>query len=251
MEKQEEVKKEFKLYQKWWFWLILLGIAIAIGFTIIMVMAFNIAIGGINEVAIEVQKIDKEATLYTSAGGNVVIIEVPNYSDDTKKEKVERIKSKIKSYAQNDKVLSNYSKLIISSKINKDNAENFYLSNNVYTLPNLEPDIENGSLYIDFIQYTKDTLNNTATSNNIENKGEDITLTAGKYIVGNDIKEGKYDAIAQANHGNFFVNGSTSVNEILSAKNDGFGIPKYSNIILKNGDKVEITSGLKILLQAK
>lgn len=252
---EKETKKEKELYKKWWFWLIILAIVIVAGFTIIILMAFNIATSGINKVAISVQNIDNEATVYTSAGGNTIIIEIPNYTDDAKKYKKEAIEALIKKYAEEDGELSNYSEAIICEKINSDdNVKDYFLTTTVYSLPSMTEEAEKEDIYIDFLEYTKKTLNTTSsnTNNNSEEaKGEDITLTAGKYTVGTDIKAGKYDAIAQANSGNFFVSGSTSVNEILSAKNDGFGIPKYSNLILKNGDIVEIRSGLSVKLQAK
>ena len=247
-------KKEKGLYKKWWFWLILLAIVIVIGFTTIMVMALNIATGGIHEVALAVQKIDSEATVYTSAGGNTIVIEIPNYSDDTKKYKEEAIKILIKGYTGENGILSNYSKAILCEKINSDdNIKDYFLSTKIYTLPDMTQDIDNSDVYIDFIEYTKKSLNTTSTTNNstTTEKGENITLTAGKYIVGEDIKQGKYDAVAKKGSGNFFVHGSSSVNEILSAKNDGWGIEKYSNLNLKSGDTLEITSSLSVELQAK
>lgn len=252
---EEKTKKEKNFYKKWWFWLIILAIVIVVGFVIIMAMAFNIVTSGINKVAFDVQAIDNEATVYTSAGGNTVIVEIPNYTDDTKLAKKEAIETILKNYASDDDVLSNYSRAVICLKINSDtNSKDYFLSTTVYSLPSMTENTELSNLYIDFVEYTKQSLNTTSSttsSSSDEQKGEDITLTAGKYTVGTDIKPGKYDAIAEANSGNFFVNGSTSVNEILSARNDGFGIPKYSNLVLKEGDVVEIRSGLSVKLQAK
>lgn len=252
---EKEQKKEKALYKKWWFWVIILAIVIVVGFVIIMAMAFGVATSGIHKVAFDVQAIDNEATVYTSAGGNTVIVEIPNYTDDTKLEKKEAIETTLKNYANNDGVLSNYSKAVICLRINSDtNLKDYFLSTTVYSLPDMTEDTESSDIYIDFVEYTKQSLSTTSANtnnSNVEEKGEDIILTAGKYTVGTDIKPGKYDAIAQANMGNFFVSGFTSVNEILSAKNDGFGIPKYSNLTLKEGDIVEIRSSLSIKLQAK
>lgn len=253
-EKKAEQRKEKTFYKKWWFWVILLAITIVIGITTIMVIALNIATGGIHEVALAVQKIDNEATVYTSAGGNTIIIEIPNYSDDTKKYKEEAIKILIESFAKDNGILSNYSKAILCEKINSDdNIEDYFLSTKIYSLPNMIQDIENNDIYIDFMEYTKKSLNTTSTTshNATSEKGENITLTAGKYVVGEDIKQGKYDVVAKGGSGNFFVHGSSSVNEILSAKNNGWGIDKYSNLSLKSGDTVEITSNLSVELQAK
>lgn len=254
---KEETKKEKNFYKKWWFWLILLVMLIVIGIVTIMITALIITTTGIHEVAMSVQKIDNEATVYTSAGGNTLIVEIPNYSDDTKKDKVDAIEVLLKRYAKENEVLHNYSKAIICEKIeSNDNIEDYFLTTKVYSLPSMTQDTTAGDIYIDFVEYTKKTLNSTssATNSNAE-KGEDIELTTGKYIVGTDIKAGKYDVVAQSGSGNFFVNGSTSVNEILSieaSKKANYGyIDKYTNLTLKNGDTVELRSGLKVLLQAK
>lgn len=252
--KKEIPKKEKDFYKKWWFWLILLAIVIVIGFTIIMVIAFNIATGGINEVALAVQNIDSEAIVYTSAGGNTIIIEIPNYSDDTKKYKEEAIETLIKKYADENGILSNYSNAILCEKINSDdNIEDYFLSTKVYSLPSMTQDINQGDVYIDFIEYTKKSLNTTSTTKNSTTveKGEDITLTAGKYTVGTDIKAGKYDAIAQTGRGNLFVKGTSYVNEMLGTSDSSHYIPSYNNITLKDGDTIEVTSSLKVLFQAK
>ena len=250
---ENETKKEKNFYKKWWFWVIVLAIVVVIGFTAIIIMALNIATTGIHEVALSVQNIDNEATVYTSAGGNTIIVEIPNYTDDAKKYKKEAIEILLKSYANEGGILNNYSKAIICEKINsEDGIEDYFLTTTVYSLPSMTQDTEQGDIYIDFVEYTKQTLN--TTSSNVvtteEQKGEDITLTAGKYTVGTDIKAGKYDAIAQAGSGNFFVDGSTSVNEILSVdvSNTKYGyIDKYNNLTLKDGDTVELRGNVKVL----
>ncbi len=252
--KKEKQKKEKTFYKKWWFWVIILAIVIVIGATIIMAIALNIVTGGIHKVSLAVQTIDNEATVYTSAGSNTIIIEIPNYSDATKKNKEEAIKILIEKLAKNNEILSNYSKAILCEKINSDdNIEDYFLSIKTYLLPNMTQDLENSDVYIDFLEYTKKNLNTTSTTSDTKSteKGENITLTAGKYVVGEDIKQGKYDAVARKGSGNFFVDGSSSVNEILSAKNDGWGIEKYSNLSLKTGDTVEIRNNLSVELQAK
>lgn len=253
--KEKEVKKEKTFYKKWWFWLIILATVIVIGITIIMTTALFLATEGIHKVAREVQEVDNEATVYTSAGENTIIVEIPNYTDDEKLTKKETIKKVLTKYANNDEgILSNYSKAVICTRINSDtNIEDYFLTTEVYELPSMTEKNELSDIYIDFVEYTKQSLKITSSNSNIseEQKGEDITLTAGKYTVGTDIKPGKYDAIAELNSGNFFVNGSTNVNEILSARNDGFGIPKYSNLTLKQGDTVEVRSSLSVKLQAK
>ena len=241
-----------ELIKKWWFWLIIVIIVAIIGFTAIMVVALNITTGGIHKVAKVVQNLDNDATVYTSAGGNTLIIEIPNYSDDTKKYKEEMIIEAIKQATGKNGVLQGYSKVIICERINSDEIKDYFITNKVYSLPDMTLNTEEGSIYIDFVEYTKKSLTTSSMNNDTtQDKGEDIELTAGKYTVGTDIKAGKYDAIAQANSGNFFAKGSTSVNEILSAKDDGYGIPKYSNLTLKTGDTVEISGRLILKLQAK
>lgn len=254
-------KEKIPVYKKWWFWVILLAITIVVGITIIMVTALFITTTGIHKVAKMVQEIDNEATVYTSAGGNTLIVELPNYTDDTKKHKLEAIEIALKAYAGENGILHNYSKAIICEKMNssEDNIKNYFIATKVYSLPDMTLDKEAGDVYIDFVEYTKKSLNSTTSSNSTisdnSTKGEDVTLSAGKYIVGADIKPGKYDAIAQSGSGNFFVHGTTSVNEILAidaAQKSNYGyIDKYSNITLKNGDTVELRSNLKVLLQAK
>ena len=67
-------------------------IALIISFTVIMMVGFSIATSGINEIAMTIQDIDNEATLYSSAGGNTVVVEIPNYTDNTKKTKLNKLK---------------------------------------------------------------------------------------------------------------------------------------------------------------
>lgn len=256
MSDEEEKKKQ--IYKKWWFWLIILAIIIVISLTIIMGTVFHTATSGINEVALVVQNIDSEATVYISAGENTIVVEIPNYTDATKKNKEQEILKTIKNYA-NSARLSNYSKFVLCEKMNSDkNVKDYFLTSRVYELPSMNEIQEEADIYIDFVEYTKQTVNKSSSTNNsnsAQEKGEDITLTAGKYTVGTDIKPGKYDAIAQSGSGNFFVKGSDSVNEILSSsasKNTSYGyIDKYTNLMLKNGDTVELRSNLKVLLQAK
>ena len=180
---EKEAKKEKSFYKKWWFWVIVLAIVIIIAFTIIMGMAFNVTTSGIHEVALSVQNIDNEAIVYTSAGGNTIIIEIPNYTDSTKEYKVDAIISLIKGYAKDDGILSNYSKVILCEKINSDNnIEDYFLTTKVYSLPSMTENTEQGDIYIDFIEYTKQSLSTTSsgtTNTTEEQKGEDITLTAG------------------------------------------------------------------------
>jgi len=253
-----EENQKTKLYQKWWFWLCIVGIALIVGFVLIMMVGFNIATGGINEVAMKVQSIDNEATLYSSAGGNTVVVEMPNYKDDTKKDKKEKIENIIKEYASNGGILNNYSKFILIRKINSDDKKDYFYNTDIYALPSMIKNEYEGKVYIDFVEFTKESMSNpnasSSSSSNIitTTKGEDITLTQGNYTVGEDVKAGKYDVIAiNGTSGNINIEGG-SWHDVLSDKQNNYGWEKtYKNLTLKNGQIIEITNGLQIKLEAK
>lgn len=215
---------------------------------------------GLNDLDSLVENIDSEATVYASADKKILIVEIPNYSDDTKKAKVDNI---IKTVSDNlDNLPNSYSKFILLEKMNSDDSKDYYLYTSVYELPSMEEITDESMIYIDFVKFTTDALSSSSTSTstdtssttsteNASNKGEDITLTAGNYVVGEDIKAGKYDAIAQSGKGNLFVRGTTSVNEMLGVTDSQYYIKNYNNITLKDGDTIEITSSLSVLFQAK
>ena len=71
------------------------------------------------------------------------------------------------------------------------------------------------------------------------------TLTTGKYIVGEDVAPGKYDVILVSGNGNFFVDGSSHVNEIFGTSSKYY-ISEYKNLYLENGDEIELRSNLKV-----
>ena len=234
-----------KLTKKWWFWVILLSIVVIISIAIVISAAMFITTEGIHKVARTIQSIDNEATVYSSAGSNVVIVQIPNYTDESKANKKDLIVEAIKVFAKNE--LSNYSKFVLVSQIPSQENKDYFLNIDCYTMPQVQLETDSSNLYIDFLDITKQGL----TDSKEKSKGEDIELSTGKYTVGEDIKAGKYDAIAKSGSGNFWVTGKNSVNEILSAKNDSFGTNQYSNLVLNNGDIIEIRSNLKVLLQAK
>ena len=76
--------------------------------------------------------------------------------------------------------------------------------------------------------------NSNSASSTSSNKGEDITLKQGNYVVGEDVKAGKYDVIAiNGTSGNISIEGG-SWHGILSDKNNDYGWEKtYSNLTLK------------------
>lgn len=99
----------------------------------------------------------------------------------------------------------------------------------------------------------------TTEGNKEEEKGQDIELKAGTYIIGEDVKAGKYDVQATKGMGNFFVYGDGAlggikVNQAFSAtesQSQGLFGSTYSNLKLNNGDKIEINSNLVVKLIAK
>lgn len=115
-------------------------------------------------------------------------------------------------------------------------------------ITSLENQIASLKSEITSLQAQRESLN---TEIKKATSAEDIVLTAGNYVVGTDIKAGKYDAIAQAGRGNIYVKGSSSVIESMGTTDDSYYLREYKNITLKNGDTVEITSKLKVKLQAK
>lgn len=247
--------EEKKVYQKWWFWVCIVLLALIMGFVLIMMVGFKIATSGISEVAMTIQNIDNEATVYSSAGNNTVVVEIPNYTDNTKKDKKENIENTIKNYCNTNGILSNYSKFILITKINSDNKENYFYNINVYDLPSMVKNEEESKIYLDFVEFTKESLGNSTTSSSTTTtttKGEDIELTQGNYIVGEDVKPGRYDVIAiNGTSGNINIEGG-SYHDILSDKKNDYGWEKtYKNLTLKNGQIIEITNGLQVKLEAK
>lgn len=79
-----------------------------------------------------------------------------------------------------------------------------------------------------------------------------FTLAAGQYIVGEDIKTGKYDCRAVSGSGNFMgdVNslGFMGLNEILAEQGHEFYNERttYDNLRLENGDVIKISGDLKV-----
>ena len=171
MEEKKETKKANNFYQKWWFWICIVLVAIIISFTAIMMVGYNMAAGGIGKVAMTIQSIDSEATVYSSAGGNTVIVEIPNYTDATKEDKKASIIKNIQTFASNNGELSNYSKFILITKMNSDNKQDYFYFTDVYSLPDMTKDTTTSKSYIDFIELTKETVGTTenAKTSNVDN----------------------------------------------------------------------------------
>lgn len=93
------------------------------------------------------------------------------------------------------------------------------------------------------IQKKKDEL--AALTGQIkEKKDAPVTLSAGKFIVGKDIPEGRYKAVPNGGAGNFFVNGGADVNVMI-----GKGEFYESEYVFDayEGDEIEITTSVKFI----
>lgn len=106
--------------------------------------------------------------------------------------------------------------------------------------------------FIDTIHFENEKESETIikeTEEIVEPK-EPILLTSGKYIVGEDIPEGKYDVIG-VERGNIYVssNGGKTANELIATIEVGKNI--YKNLRLRNGYEVEIVLGGSVELQPK
>lgn len=181
----KEKQEKTKLYQKWWFWLCIVLISLILAFVMIMAMGFQVATSGIHKVALDVQKIDNDSTVYSSAGGNTVVVEIPNYTDDTKEDQKNAIIKTIKNYASEGQVLNTYSKFILITKIPSDDKENYFVSSTVYELPSMNEITDESNIYIDFVEFTKESLsgstntsNSTTSTNNTNSTKNTSTSTS-------------------------------------------------------------------------
>lgn len=138
------------IYKKWWFWLIILAIVLIISFTLIMWKAFSTAFDEISILAIDVQNVYEDATIYTSAGNNTIIIELRNWSNDYSEELneiVNIVKSKI-----NNGELQQYDKLMTLTYLGSNNIEEALFIKDVYNIPEFTQ-AEETKQYIIFEEY--------------------------------------------------------------------------------------------------
>lgn len=147
------------LIKKWWFWVILLAIVIVIGFTVIVIIGFNIVKGDFGELAIEIQEIYEDATIYSSAGNNTLVLELNNW-DNEYNNKLSQIINIVKTKVNNNE-LQAYTKFITLSYIKSSEKENVLFVKTTYNLPDFTE--ENTKDYIDFEEYQNlyKTLNKT------------------------------------------------------------------------------------------
>lgn len=248
---ESAAKKEKTFYKKWWFWVIIL-IIIAICILIIRKNS-NTTMKEIDKISTEIKDIDDKATLYTLEEENAIILRIPNYSEVSVAE-LNQMKEIIKNKSKTK--LSNYSKFIMISDL--EDYDNNVTSVAVYNLPDMKFDTNLSKSYIDNSNLLENENNkrnvvdnNISESNLNQEKGKDIILTLGTYEVGTDIKAGKYDLIAQSGRGNVITKGSIYESIMLSVNETEYYSMKYNNLILENGDIVEIINNLTVLFQAK
>lgn len=143
-------KEKVAIYKKWWFWLIILAIVLIISFTLIMWKAFSTAFDEISVLAIDVQNVYEDATIYTSAGNNTIIIELRNWSNDYL-EKLNEIVNIVKAKINNGE-LQQYSKLITLTYLESNNIEEALFIKDEYNIPEFTQ-AEETKQYIVFEEY--------------------------------------------------------------------------------------------------
>lgn len=200
-----------------------------------------------------IKNVYSNSITYISSDKKTLFVELNNFDSSQSGYVKDGIMKAIENEINNNK-LKECNKFILTAFITNGEMENQLFIKEIYSMPELKN--ESSRNYIDYSTFSNlydltigDSSNKTTTQKNIE-KGEDITLTAGRYIVGEDIKAGKYDVVAQSGAGNFFVRGNNSVNEMMGV-GSSYYIENYSNARLEPGNEVEVTSDLKVQLKAK
>lgn len=143
-------KEKVAIYKKWWFWLMILAMVLIISGTLIIMKGFSIVLDEIGTLAIDIQNIYEDATVYTSAGDNTIIIELRNWNDDYSDE-LEKIGQTVKSKINRGE-LSSYSKLVMITYIEVDNIEEALFVRSEYDIPEFEM-IQESQQYIVFDEY--------------------------------------------------------------------------------------------------
>lgn len=161
---EEEKKKENSLYRKWWFWLILLAIICVTSFTMVMLKAFNTIKGEIGDLALEIQGIYEDATVYSSAGSNTLFIELRNW-DNEYSDRLAKIIDTVKTKVNNNK-LSGYNKFVTLAYIQSNEKKEALIIRTSYSLPDFVKNEEDSKSYILFDEYQKlfNTLDKTMDS---------------------------------------------------------------------------------------
>lgn len=160
-ETKEKQKKEKNFYKKWWFWVIILVITIVIGLTIIIAIAFSIVKGEIEDLALEIQEIYEDATVYSSAESNTLFIELRNWNSQYSNE-LEKIIKTVKTKVNNNE-LSMYNRLVTLTYMESNEKEEALIIRKSYSLPDFVKNEKDSKSYIIFEEYKNlyDTLNKT------------------------------------------------------------------------------------------
>ncbi len=140
------MKKEKTLQTKWWFWLILVVILIVISFVILVVIGNMVNKNKVRELAYEIEEIYKDATLYSSAGEKVLLLELQNYDTDTNNKQLVDILNLIKTRINNGN-FEEYNKLITIAYLSKGD----FIIKDVVAIPDFIK--EEHMSYINFKQY--------------------------------------------------------------------------------------------------
>lgn len=142
-------KEKVAIYKKWWFWLIILAIVIIISGTFIIMKGFSIVLDEVSSLAIDVQNIYEDATIYTSAGDNTIVIELRNWDNDyveTLNKIIEAVKNKI-----NNGELQQYSKLMTLTYLTSNETEDLFIRD-IYNIPDFTK-AEETKQFIAFSEY--------------------------------------------------------------------------------------------------
>lgn len=142
-------KEKVAIYKKWWFWIIILAIVIVISFTLIMWKAFSTAFDEISVLAIDIQNVYEDATVYTSAGNNTIFIELRNWSNDYS-DKLNEILDIVKTKIDNGG-LQQYSKFITLAYLTSSETEDLLIKH-TYNIPSFT-EVEEIKQYISFSEY--------------------------------------------------------------------------------------------------
>lgn len=155
----EEKKKDKTLYKKWWFWTIILTIVIVIAFTTIMSVALIKVTTGVSGLAMQIQDIYKDSTVYTSAGDNVLLLELNNW-DNQYSNKLKEIIKLIKETVENGE-LNEYSKFITISYIKSNDKNNVLCIKETYSIPDFVKEEEKEYIAFEEYQNLYNTLDKT------------------------------------------------------------------------------------------
>lgn len=269
-EKKEKQKKEKIFYKKWWFWIILLIMILIIGFTVIILVGFNMINPDKNliELAKKLKDYDERITVFQSANKRTIAINCNFDNEGEATEKSTEIGKIINNYMDYLGVYKNisidvytengmktsFTIDIATRKIEKDKQETWTLENSAAynaeqnKLKEIQTKQNEIKSEISSLENKKQTLNTEIQELNSEVakiKGQPKTYPAGQLTAGTDIPVGKYK-IYDGNS-NFVVyskSGELKVNIILGAEN--YGVNEYV-YTFKEGDMVKANSSFKLV----